>query len=226
MATETMPQIISRKEAMALGLRRYFTGKPCRRGHITERGVASRSCVACDRLWAAAHPEVARNAGRRYNAAHREERRSECRARYAMTDPKERCARVRAWTLANPDKVRKNSRASYAANPEAGKASSKAWRIAHPESTRKYGRDKKARKLAAEGTHTVADIQRIYAAQRGKCAYCRIFLRGGYHVDHIIALINGGSNWPANLQLTCRSCNSSKQAADPIEFAQRKGMLI
>jgi hypothetical protein len=32
-------EIISRKEAKAAGLTRYFTGKPCKRGHVVERRV-------------------------------------------------------------------------------------------------------------------------------------------------------------------------------------------
>lgn len=40
-------EIISRKEAKEKGLKRYFTGKPCKRGHITERMVSTLTCVAC-----------------------------------------------------------------------------------------------------------------------------------------------------------------------------------
>lgn len=40
----------TRAEAMALGLPRYFTGKPCRHGHVAERLVSARSCCDCDRL--------------------------------------------------------------------------------------------------------------------------------------------------------------------------------
>ncbi len=39
-------QIISRAEAQALGLNRYFTGKPCKRGHIAIRYVHG-GCIAC-----------------------------------------------------------------------------------------------------------------------------------------------------------------------------------
>ena len=39
-------KIISRKEAIALGLKKYFTGKPCINGHIAERTVNA-SCIEC-----------------------------------------------------------------------------------------------------------------------------------------------------------------------------------
>jgi len=41
-----MNQIITRKEARAKGLKRYFTGKPCKHGHVAERFVSG-PCVEC-----------------------------------------------------------------------------------------------------------------------------------------------------------------------------------
>lgn len=37
----------SRKEALAQGSRHYFTGVPCRRGHLRERFSSSRVCLSC-----------------------------------------------------------------------------------------------------------------------------------------------------------------------------------
>lgn len=37
--------IISRKKAKALGMRHYFTGKPCKRGGIGPRNTKSRHCA-------------------------------------------------------------------------------------------------------------------------------------------------------------------------------------
>ena len=42
-----MPQILSREEAKALGLKRYFTGKPCKHGHLAQRKVSNTECVVC-----------------------------------------------------------------------------------------------------------------------------------------------------------------------------------
>ncbi len=38
---------IDRATARDLGLVRYFTGKPCRKGHIAERWVSSMTCIEC-----------------------------------------------------------------------------------------------------------------------------------------------------------------------------------
>ena len=43
-------EIISRKEALDKGLKRYFTGGSCKHGHVTERRASSGSCCECTRL--------------------------------------------------------------------------------------------------------------------------------------------------------------------------------
>jgi hypothetical protein len=46
--------IITRAEARAQGLTHYFTGKPCKQGHIAQRYVQG-SCTECKRLGSIAH---------------------------------------------------------------------------------------------------------------------------------------------------------------------------
>ena len=41
---------ITRKEAKSKNITRYFTGKECKYGHISERMVASGRCCECDKL--------------------------------------------------------------------------------------------------------------------------------------------------------------------------------
>jgi hypothetical protein len=43
-------EIITREEAKAKGLKRFFSGAPCKNGHIAERYVGNRSvCLQCQR---------------------------------------------------------------------------------------------------------------------------------------------------------------------------------
>ncbi len=44
------PKIITRKEALSLGLRRYYSGRPCIHGHISERYVCNNHCIACTKM--------------------------------------------------------------------------------------------------------------------------------------------------------------------------------
>lgn len=59
-------EIVSRAEAKAQGLKRYFTGKPCKHGHVDERYVSSGKCAPCvnlqQRVFRKKYPErVAKN---------------------------------------------------------------------------------------------------------------------------------------------------------------------
>ncbi len=42
-----MPTIITRADAAANGKKRYFTGVPCKKGHVAERYVKNTACVGC-----------------------------------------------------------------------------------------------------------------------------------------------------------------------------------
>jgi hypothetical protein len=42
-------QIISRSEAKQQNLKHYFTGKPCKYGHVAERKVANSNCSVCNK---------------------------------------------------------------------------------------------------------------------------------------------------------------------------------
>lgn len=39
--------ILSRQDAYAKGLKRFYTGEPCKRGHVCERFVCNGGCVRC-----------------------------------------------------------------------------------------------------------------------------------------------------------------------------------
>jgi 5-methylcytosine-specific restriction endonuclease McrA len=107
----------------------------------------------------------------------------------------------------------------------------------HLESKKRYYRRNKdvhvaqqarrrAAKRNAEGDHKGHDRQRLRQIQKNKCAYCKVNLGKGGELDHIIPLARGGSNWPSNLQWLCEPCNRSKGALDPVDYAQKRGLLL
>jgi hypothetical protein len=67
-------EIITRKEANAAGLTRYFTGKPCKRGHVVERRVDTGDCAECvnqrSRRWRAANLDAELARSRKYRSTH------------------------------------------------------------------------------------------------------------------------------------------------------------
>jgi len=223
-----LPEIISRKEAIAKGLKRYFNGKPCKYGHVAENYVRG-ECVVCrDRRRAA------------YDAANRERAAARSKKRYEADPNRARAyaaayreihrekvlERTAKWRSQNREYERRYRAEYWAANADRLKAGHLAWLAANPGKDASYSRNRHARKKAADGSHTAADVQRIHDAQRGKCAYCKTTLGKRYHVDHIQPLSKGGSNWPANLQILCATCNGSKHARDPIDYARTLGLLL
>lgn len=172
------------KSALAAGAAHYFTGKPCKRGHVGHRIAATRACVQCQ------------------------------------------IERYRVWYEGNRSKKNAADRMWWAANREWAREYYRQHRARYPEKYAAKDSKRRAAKRSAEGYHTHEDVNRIRTLQKDRCAYCRVMLRGGGHIDHIVALSRGGSNWPNNLQVLCVRCNLSKGAKDPIEYVQERGKLL
>ena len=66
-----MQELLSRAEAVAKGLTHYFTGFPCRYGHVDRRYVKGGRCLSCaadsHAAWAKAHPHLMRESGRKHD---------------------------------------------------------------------------------------------------------------------------------------------------------------
>lgn len=135
-----------------------------------------------------------------------------------------------AYRAENKPKIAARMVAYYSENKEAYSERGKKRRVENPEAVSANMRAARARKKAAEGTHSGADVRSIYLAQRGLCANCRskLFKSGPnkYHVDHIMPLARGGSNDKLNLQCLCKTCNLRKNAKDPISWAAENGRLL
>ncbi|UPT53098.1 HNH endonuclease [Synechococcus phage Yong-M3-232] len=201
-------EIISRAEAKARGLVRYYTGKACKYGHVAQRWTASAKCLECHESQKASGALV--EGRRRYREANKERINRNLR-KWQAENAEEISRRRSARYAERVDEMRARNRRNYEKNPELFKASA---------------RNRKARLRAAEGRHTAADIAAIYEAQKGRCAYCKASLKNARHVDHIVPLAKGGSNWPSNLQLLCPPCNMAKRDKDPVAFAQKRGFLL
>lgn len=132
----------------------------------------------------------------------------------------------------NKERALANVEAYAQSNPEKVSGFKKRWKKVNPEKVLADTRNRRARKRLAEGKHTAADIRAIWERQKHKCAVKKcthpIAASGEhkYHVDHIKALINGGSNWPENLQILCAFHNVSKNAKDEYEWANKQGLLF
>lgn len=101
-----------------------------------------------------------------------------------------------------------------------------AWRKENPDRLRAYRLKRRGSEAKAEGCHTASDLARLRKLQRDKCAACLTPLKGRGHVDHIVPLSHGGTNWPSNLQWLCAPCNLSKSDRDSAAFMQEMGYLL
>ena len=101
-------KVTTRKEAHAAGLTRYFTGRPCKHGHIAERRVSD-GCVVCAdahaRQWQAANPGKVKAKGRAYRAANRDALKERYKA-WRKANQKKHDALTRAWRASNPERVK------------------------------------------------------------------------------------------------------------------------
>ena len=63
---------VTREAAKNLGLKRYFTGLPCRNGHVAERWTLGGHCVDCQRAdQAKVPPDVRRQRQRVYDRTYK-----------------------------------------------------------------------------------------------------------------------------------------------------------
>lgn len=190
--------IISRDEAMSIGLTHYYTGKPCKRGHLSYRFVSTKACVEC---------------GKHLSAESRKRNVENIRQRN------------KAFHIKNKEQIHERQREYYKANKDAIVRKVQLWGVANADKRRANWHNRRARKIANGGQHTAADIRELRILQRNKCACCGEKL-ATYHVDHIVPLVAGGSNDKYNLQLLCPPCNLKKKSKDPITFMQQQGRLL
>lgn len=205
--------IVTRAEAKATGKKRYFTGKPCKHGHISER-YTTKGCVACVSATAA----VWRTANReRFDAVARD---------WQKARKEHVAAKREEWRLANLERCRLTNKAWRQENSDRLKALKKAWLAVNSLRTRCYTENRRARKKANGGSHTPEQIEELRTKQRHRCAGCKASIRNHYEVDHIIPIASGGTNDIGNIQLLCMPCNRSKHTKSPEQWAREQGRLL
>ncbi len=245
---DSIRKIVFRKEAVASGLKHYFTGRPCKHGHIDRRHVYNGVCLSClnanakrwskrnasrcaarMRRWRAQHPERDRVTRKKSNAKWYAKNvawaREYGRQRYVKKREHIRTI-AKLYRSKNKEKLRATNKKWRGQNGEYLRQVKREWAAANVERCRVYKRNRRARKRRNGGTHTAADIAALLKTQRQRCAYCGSQLRKEYHVDHIMPLARGGGNDRRNLQLLCAPCNLTKGDRDPIDFVQSIGRLL
>ena len=205
--------IVSKEEARERGLKRYFTGKPCKNGHVAERFTTGGGCVECVRAsvrrWRKANLEKARENTRQWIARNPERHRENVRKWHKENVERNR-EKARQWIAKNPERHRENVRKWREENPDRNRERQREWRQANPDRLAELSAGRRAWRLKA--TPAWADREVIaffYSVAREETE------RTGeqHHVDHIVPLRGKnvcGLHVEANLQILTASQNLRK----------------
>jgi hypothetical protein len=168
-------------------LKYYFTGRPCKHGHLVERYVSSGHCVECNKMhcveWSKNNREKIRDKNRKWRAES-PEKASESRRRWNEKNIERKREYNRKWSKENFVKRRKNSRQHNANRRAAKMQRTPLW-------------------ANAEAIARVYNMARLAEAATG----------WPHHVDHIIPLQGknvSGLHVEGNLQIIFDDDNLSK----------------
>lgn len=181
-------EVITLREAREAGLAKYFTGKPCKHGHIAERIVADRSCSVC---------------------------RAGVYRSYRQSNKDKVKKWKRDWEKSNPEKVNARQRKRYARDPFAKEKHAEhvaSWASRNKDV--KAAAESKRRSRQSTGMPKWADREAIKIIYRA----AKIYRESGFdvEVDHIVPLQGktvSGLHVHNNLQIISAFENSSKSNA-------------
>jgi 5-methylcytosine-specific restriction endonuclease McrA len=85
--------------------------------------------------------------------------------------------------------------------------------------SREYMRGR-ARVQGSACSYTLDELNALFIEQNGRCFYCGEVLVGTPHIEHMIPISRGGSNYIENIVLSCPPCNLRKYTKTSEEFLQ------
>lgn len=117
--------------------------------------------------------------------------------------------RVRLTVEERRECARLRSALRYTGNPAQQQARVLNYKRRHPEKNKEWGHRRRTRERG--GRVEPVDLKSLYRSATA-CAYCgRPFtLLRRAHIDHIVAIANGGEHAANNLIVACQQCNGRK----------------
>lgn len=123
---------------------------------------------------------------------------------------------ARKYREANREKLASKAREYYAENSDRIKAVQKIYRESNPDVVKGCRIRRRARLADSIGQRTVQQTKARWEYHGNKCIYCGT--DKNLSDEHLIPLARGGTDWPANIAPSCRSCNSKKHTRTHLEF--------
>jgi len=243
-------ELISRKEAIKKGLIKFFTGKKCKNGHISEQYTKSWKCVECQKEKAKKYREdnleklhaydVEYSKKNKNKKAEYYQKNREKRLQQNKENREEKAIYNKNYGIKNKLKIsiqkKKYHQDNIKKRIEYNKKLYLLKREEKLEYQKKYQRTEKGRAVSANTRHkrraTIengsATTDYIIKLRKQKyCYWCGEKIhKGNLHIDHYIPLSKGGEHSNENLVASCSKCNLSKHTRNPEEFAIEKGKLF
>lgn len=164
---------------------------------------------------------------RRWYERNREKAIARAKAR-VEADPEQRRAYSKAYREANRERLAAASRDRREADPEGTRerkrqdyvdhrqqrvAAIARWRRENPEKAKRLAQRHVDRRRARLVNAYVEDVDRtvVFARDKGLCGICGEAVDpADWHLDHVVALANGGEHSYANVQVSHPKCNCTK----------------
>ena len=196
-----MDERITRDEALLQGLSTYFTGKPCKHGHVARRYVLNWTCVACHAQKSIAHQQI----WRKNNPEKQKE--------YARKYAERKNAQMKIWRQENKERCAETQRNWNEKNKEKRNELSKNWRLRNRAAMNALKMKRHADILQRTPKWLTVDdfwlIQEAYALAKLRTALTGI----DWQVDHVVPLRGrnvSGLHVPTNLRVVPASENRKK----------------
>ena len=153
-------KVVTRQEAIELGLTRYFTGKPCKWGHVSERITSCRHCITCRAIigkkWRAVNKDRISERGKKWYANNKD-RIGECKKKWRAVNKDRIGERGKKYYAENRDMRREYRREHYKNNKERVLESNSKYREDNRDKIREQ-----VRKYTADNKEKIREYKKKY----------------------------------------------------------------
>ena len=126
----------------------------------------------------------------------------------------------REWRETHREQIKIKAKEYQDAHKKEQAVQRREWAKANPIKRRLSLHKRRVKLRKAKDIVTPTDIDLQYKGQKGRCWWCKKPLKK-YHIDHRVPLNKNGSHDKTNIVITCPTCNTSKGAKLPQQWAGR-----
>ena len=198
-------KIITREEAISSGLTRYFTNKPCKSGHTSERWVNEYKCIECDKIL-----QIKSKEKRKIRRDESKTEKREYDKKYRIENKDRINIRVKQWSKDNPARIKSLNREWYLNNKDRHNECSRRNYEKYPERAKLRSHLRThSLKVQTPSWYEDDEVNKLYKL----CVFMTKFFHMSFHVDHIVPLqgkLVSGLHCFDNLQILTAEQNRQK----------------